>query len=117
MLDDNCEELNDSQWVTDTRSGMEIMIGPGTCKLYYTRGCEEAGWRVNIRKVQSTSTGAEKSGVGGGSAKSRTNGKKRRAPSNEEVEAETMADEWERLKERAEIRKRERRRWLIDKGF
>lgn len=96
------------------------MIGPGTYKLYYTRGCEEAGWRVSIKKAKSTAVAAgenEKSGGGSNTTKPRGSGKKRRAPSNEEPEVETTIDEWERLKERAENRKRERRRWMIDRGY
>ncbi|GJJ12511.1 hypothetical protein Clacol_006754 [Clathrus columnatus] len=114
LLDENCEELNDSRWVSDTRrGGMEVMVGPGTCKLYYTRGCEEAVWRVRVRKAHVVTTaGTEKNGSAVTSAKTR---KKKRT--DEEAEIEAIPDEWERLKERAETWKRERKRWMVDRGF
>lgn len=64
-----------------------MMIGPGTCKLYYASGCEEAAWRV-------------RAGPGAGNAR------------DEDAGGETS--ERERLRERAEARARERRRWIMN---
>ena len=140
MLDEYAEEIADTSWKTDSvpgagGGGLEVMVGPGTCKLYYASGSEEAGWRV--REVGGQKSNDTSGGTGPGeeaesnanvvnvasTGRRRERNRRRRRGSPEEEqedrEQEEELGEWERLKERAEARMRERKRWIaqFDQGL
>ena len=110
--------------------GLEVMVGPGTCKLYYASGSEEAGWRVRdvgVQKSNDTSVEGigEEAEVTGGASTGRRRERNRRGrrtspeEEQEDREQEEELGEWERLRERAEARMRERKRWIVqfDQGL
>lgn len=149
LLDEDADELAETRWRTDRDVslgrggvGLEVMVGLGTCKLYYASGSEEAAWRVRevggVRGTDGSAGGSggtgeeregemETGGVGGGGGLRRRRrrergGRNRRRRSSPEEEAEVQEEEvedgggegeWERLRERAEARQRERRRWIM----
>ncbi|KAF8518598.1 hypothetical protein JB92DRAFT_2902348 [Gautieria morchelliformis] len=137
LLDEYADEVADTRWKTDAHPGvgevgLEVMVGPGTCKLYFASGSEEAAWRireVGSQKNNNYSVGAggeEANGdVGTGTARRRERKPRRRRSSPDEEEEqerereEEDSGEWERLKERAEARLREQKRWIIqfDQGL
>ena len=167
LLDEDADELAETRWRTDlhaasgaVRGGLEVMVGPGTCKLYYARGCEEAAWRVRevgghgSRRNGASAAGGEGAGAGAGDGEEaeremeagetgrgggedavmgsgsgsgrrrrgerRRRNRRRRTSLGEEEDREDREDdegggagEWERLRERAEARLREQRRWVV----
>jgi paired amphipathic helix protein Sin3a len=93
------------------------MVGPGTCKLYYASGCEEAAWRIRLeagRGERKIGEGAEDEGTEAAEPPKRKNRKKPRSASDQEYDPDEEGEisERERLKERAEARAKERRRWI-----
>ena len=111
LLDEDSEELSESFWMTDTTepgSGLQVVVSPGTCKLFFTNGCEEALWRVRVRMRKRLDTEATPKQASRGGRKGR-----RSSPEDHDAEdEEESTSEWERLKERAEARLREQKRWI-----
>lgn len=114
LLDEDSDEVTESIWMTDRpNGGLQIVVSPRTYRLFF--GCEEALRRLRIRVRRNhdvEATTAKHPGRGG---------RRRRRSSPEEGGEdgeENEISEWERLKERADARLREQRRWVsqFDQG-
>ncbi|KIJ54305.1 hypothetical protein M422DRAFT_241556 [Sphaerobolus stellatus SS14] len=117
LLDEDSEELNQSVWVADSTGpgrGLQVMVSPVTYKLFFANGCEEALWRVRLPMQKSVDTEANPK-------RPRRGGRRGRRGSPDETDGEDEEEnvsEWERLRERADARLRDQKRWmhLFDQG-